>query len=184
MTSPNVLSIIKGPVRMILTPTNLSATYPYGGTEMGLSRAHDFRWGMRGHTERAEEWGGAPTKRIYTGDWAVLAAVLRSTDPDAIAAVFPSYVAGASGAATVVPDVNGSARAGKEVTGVLLLLTPKDSPTSQNSLLIYNALPQLDAAAALQLSRRTEGGVGVAFEAAPDSSGRLYGWGLLSDLSL
>ena len=185
MASSDTRKILKGTHRLILTPTNLSAAFPYGGTEIGIARNMEFRWGARGHTERAEEHGGQAHRRLWTGDWAAMAGVLRSWDSEALASADPTYVAGGSGNAIAeyVADDDGS-RGGRFLTGVAILAVHLKSPTSQPAALLYNGLPIQNPNEALILSARREGGLHFMSEGALDATGRVYQVGMLEDLTL
>lgn len=184
MAGATTLGVVKGPARLVLNPTDFTTTFPYGGTQLGLARGCEFRYGTKVHVERAQEWGNAPVRALYCGDGdARLAAVLRSWDVDALNACWPTSAAGASGSPLVSSTVNGSVRSGKVLSGSAILLVPLDSPGVLPAVYLPNALPRPDEAAALLLSRKTEAGVAVWWEAAPDSAGRAYIVGLLADMT-
>lgn len=183
MATSSSLNILRIPARLVLTPTDLTTTFPYGGTALGMSRETVFEFGQRQYVETAEEWGGAPTRVFALGEHGMLKCILRSWDADAIGAVWPTYVAGTSGAPTVVPDVNGSNRAGKVVSGAVIMVCPIARDQSP-FVLLYNAMPLPAEASAFRLSRKTEAGLEVAWHAAPGSDGRPYALGKLEDLTL
>jgi hypothetical protein len=184
MAAENALTIIKGMGRLVRNPTDLAAVCPHGGTELGLARNVVFRFGIVTYTIRAEEWGGVAAGVLNCGSRGELTAVLREWNASAIATLFPGYALGASGAATIADDVNAAARAGALVSGAKILVAPYLSDDVQPAILLYNALPRPDRAAALVASRKTEAGPAVAWDAAPDASGRTYATCLLADMAL
>src|SRR3972149_495263 len=97
MVAPNARSIIRVPGRLIADPTDLSAAYPYGGTELGIVRDAEFRFGVKTKLVTAEEWGGQVVEGFYAGESCVFIAVMRGYDNDMIGQVFMSTGLGASG---------------------------------------------------------------------------------------
>lgn len=185
MAAPNPVNIARVPGRVILTPTNLSAAYPYGGTELGITRDQAFMPRALYHEEQAEEWGGATSRVLYCGMRARFAAVFRTIDADVQTHIFPENAAGTtSGERVVVPDVNDTTyRAGRALSGSVVLFAPTAINT-QNALLLYNAVPMLDDSIRLQLSIKAEMAAAVLWTCMPDANGRTFGWAKLAELSL
>lgn len=183
MAAPNVLNVIRGPARLILNPTDLTAAYPYGGTELGLARGCIFEYGTTTHYVTAEEWANR-SNAVYCGDAGAIRCVLRGWDADAIGTVARTYAAGNSGAPTIAPDTNTAPRAGTQIPGYKILMAQSESPATMPSVLVYYGLPAIDPEAQLELSRNKEAGTAVRFDAAPDSSGRTYFVGLIGDMTL
>ncbi len=184
MAAASPLAVIKGRFRLILTPTNLAAAAPYGGTYLGMAHSMEFEYGVRHYVETAEEWGGVPSRVFYGGSGGVLRCALRGYDPAALAAVFPSFVVGASGAPTIAPDVNASPRPGAAISGVALLAVPAESSSVLPAVLLYNACSAPGEAARYAMSAKVEAETVAAWYAVPDSRGYPYRTGLLEDLVL
>lgn len=182
MATASALNLLRMPARLVKNPTDLSTTFPYGGTALGLARELVFRFGTKTHAEYAEEWA-THTRVFYCGDVGYLAAILRDWDVDAIGNVFVTGSTGSSGGPLVAPDVNASTRAGTLLSGSSILVAPL-APDVYPAVLLYNALPHPEDAAELNYSRKNEAGVGAAWEACPDANGRTYAVGVLEDLTL
>jgi len=174
--------------RLVWNPTDLAATFPHGGTEIGVVRDLIFRFGIETEEIRAEEWGNVPTEYVYTGSSAFLAAILREFDNNALDAIFPDTPTGsATGDQTIRGAVSGS---GVTFGGTLLstqsgiLAVSPESPETQEFLILYNAIPMPDEASRLQISAGDELGIAVVFRAVTDSTDRLWNIGKRRDLSL
>lgn len=174
--------------RLVKDPTSLAAAFPHGGTALGDARLLRFELGPGYDAIRAEEFGGVAVEFLHRTPEAVLATVLREYDSDAIGAIFPQVATGATtgkavisgkafGAGHVSPGALASARAFK------LLVSPVDREFHP-ALVIYNAIPLIDVAAALQFELSQEFGLAVVFRAVPNSSGQLYSLGMMDDLVL
>ena len=75
MATARVRDILRIPGRLVINPTNLNSAFPHGGTELGLTRDAEMRFGITTSLVTAEEWGQAPVEAVYTGESAVFAAV-------------------------------------------------------------------------------------------------------------
>ena len=188
MATGNPRNIRRFRGRLAWNPTDLTAAFPHGGTELGLVRDLIFRFGIETEEIRAEEWGNIPTEYVYKGSSAFLAAFLREFDNDAIGTIFPDAP---KGSATGDQIIRGAASgAGVTFGGVLLstvsgvLVVSPDSPERQEFLLLYNAFPMPEETAELQISAGAEVGMAVVFRACPDSTDRMWNIGKRRDLSL
>lgn len=192
MADANVRDILRVPGRLYINPSDITAAPPFGsGTAIGLTRDVEFRMGLRTGVVTAEEWGSAPVEVVHSGEAAVLACVLREWDDDAIALVFPNTGAGAlSGNATVLGRSFGAGvnRAGYLLSAqsAVLLFAPLslDGTPAHPMVIVRKAIPMVEETAMLQMSLAEELGMGVVFQAIPDSSGRLYDVGARDDLTL
>lgn len=203
MSLAEVRKILHISGRLCVDPTDISdsSQFPYGGTALGVTRDAEIRFGIKTSMVYAEEFA-TPVEAIYTGDTALFAFVIRDLDNDALAAVFPNTATGSvSGDKIIEGRVSGVGenRAGYKMSdqSVKLLFAPrveKTDPTAgsttyipldeQPMVLIRKAVPLVEETSMLQLSIKAEIGIGVVFQAIPDSSGRLYDVGKRGDLTL
>lgn len=163
MAAPNVGSIIC-----------VRGTLSFNGTVMGLLRDMVFepRPGMR--KIYAEEWA-VDVDAIYTGDRPIFKGVLRYPDADAIATIPPAGAFSFTfSQSTSRPGTPQASRGG------VLLFTPTAS--THPGIKMYNAIPMIDEAAAIQNSLGEEYGLAVAFIGTPDSSNRIYACGPVGSL--
>lgn len=142
------------------------------GTALGLTRGIEFRVTTRAKRIAAEEWGGATSKVIYTGEGAVLAGVARSFDADMLARIFPNV----SGA-VVTGTVDGDVRAGTVLPPFVLRFVPLAS-SSLPGLRFGAAVGLLEEQARMRLALNDETGFPFVFEATPDDDGKLYTMGI------
>lgn len=175
------------PGKLVMNPTDLTAAYPYGGTELGLTAAVLFKPGIMSRQHGAEEWGGTVVESTFTGQVALISCVLRSFDKDALAKVFPNT---ATGDQTGRVGLDGRVSASANLPGyrmsnkaVKLLWVPDDLVENE-AILIYNAIPGVDEAAELALSINVEFGTPVFFLASVDSQKRICKVAPLEDLVL
>ena len=187
MAAPNVRNILRIPGRLVASPTSLSTDYPHGGTELGVCRDMEFRFGYQTSMVQAEEFG-RPIEYVYTGERSIFGAVLRTYDSAMIQRIFPNTAAGTSSGERVVngrATGSGISRAGTLLSSLslVLLFSPKEVDRHP-SILIYNAIPAIEETSMLQLSLEEEFGLGIIFHCLPDSSGRDYSIGRREDLSL
>lgn len=188
MATANPRNIRRFRGRLAWNPTDLTTAFPHGGTELGEIRDSIFTFGIQSEEIRAEEWSNVPVEYVYDGSHGALAAVLRSFDDDAISAIFPDTPTGATTGKQIIRGaVSGS---GVTLGGKLLsdlsgiLAVSPHSPETEEFLVLYNAIPLVDARAQLQYSAGTDVGMAVVFRAAPDASFRQWNIGKRRDLSL
>lgn len=187
MSVPTAKDLMRVPAELVWNPTSLLTAYPHGGSALGLMRDIDIRLGVQKSDVTAEEWGGVVVDSVYLGESIVLAAVLRSFDPDALNIIHPNT---SLGAVTKARKVKGHvAGSGINRAGLLLstragklVVSPRD-PDDSPMLVLYNAIPVIDADALLSYCFSKELGVLVAFIGTPDSAGKVYEWGQRKDLT-
>lgn len=185
MASKNVLAVVRAHAEgIVLNPTDFTAAFPYGGTELGTLRTIEFRPGVQSREIAAEEWGGATSEVVYAGERAVLVAVLRDYDVDAVTNVFP-VSSSSNGHAVIAPVVNSGNMPGYALSGKAagILVCPKES-TEHPALWMPNAHPIVVPDFAARYSFDSELGLGLSWVAVPDGSGRPYELGVLSELTL
>jgi len=184
--APNVDKADRTSGVLIKTPTDLSSTLAlaYGGTKLGLSRAHRASFFDVPNPVPLEELGGVPGEFLEGGKWCALTALFRGWDDDAIATVWPNT--STSGGTKVISAGTGeSVRAGHLGTdrGIKLLYAPNNP--QHRALIIYRAIPiLLPEESDIVLSALGETAIEVRFVGVPDASGRVYKIGKLSELTL
>lgn len=183
MSAPAARAVVHAPGRLVVGPTDLTLAFPYGGTALGLSAEVTFRPGLRTRSVRAEEFGGETIEVIYAGETAVLGALVRGWDSDALQRAWLNTTAGVSGERYA--EYPGTSRAGTLASSrsVVLLFAPRDEDRTP-ALILYRALPLVDEAAALRFSFRDELVVGTLWQGIRDASARVYRIGRLEDLAL
>jgi hypothetical protein len=155
-------------------PTDLSAAYPYGGTELGQVTDEAFRYGATHRTIEAEEWGNQVVEVVHGGTSCVFACHLRGFDDDAISAMFLDTAA-------TTPSLNRAhrlrttqGRAGTlmSANSMILLFVPK-ARIRHHAILMWNAAPVLSAETALALHMSSEVTIPVMWYGLPDATGRV-----------
>ena len=190
MSAPAVTDIWRIPGKLVLTPTDLTAVYPYGGTELGVISKIAFEPRPEYDQVVAQEWGGAVCKVLTVGEKPVIYGTLRSWDAAMMAQLFRQGGSGTrSGSATAGNRYvsgnpqSGSPRPGTLVGGVLLMFAPLAS-NAMPCLIGYNAKPRIDIAARMELALNRELAVPFAFDLTPDANGKAYLWALKDDPEL
>jgi len=170
------------PARVAINPTDLTASFPHGGTEIGTVRDIVLRTDVRHAQVVAEEFGEV-VEDVFVGSSVIAAMVIREFDSDAVSTLFPWAVTGSSSGEPVVryPTTSqaGDLRSGDAVT---LIITPVDEARHPATIL-YSAVPMVDDAAELTYSLEREFAVAAMFQGLRDGSGRIYEIGRLEDLT-
>lgn len=188
MAAPGQVDVFHLNGSVVSTPTNLAAAYPHGGTILGNQGRMSIRIDHARREITAEEFGGRRVDYERLGESARLTGILRSYDADAIAAIFPNTTIGTKSRKPIITGyafgssfkTAGSVASDK---ALVLLFSPNDREHLP-SVLFFNAIPLLQEAIEIQLKIDVEFGFGIAFDAAPDASGRLYAIGMVEDLTL
>lgn len=175
MSTPSVLQVLRVPGRLVLNPTDLSTTFPYGGTALGLVRdtvVHIVN-GTREIT--AEEFGNTVTEVVLAGTRLYISCALRAFDNDALAAIFPeASTQSGSGDKGLTYNPSTGIRAGKKLSDMAakILFAPVDE---ERDFFVYfpKAIPHPEETAKLELSFEEEIGVDVSFKAIPDATFRV-----------
>lgn len=177
------MSYIEG--RIVLTPTDLTAAYPYGGTDLGVWGRIVSTWrAIRGELT-AQEWYGRTVDHIESGYRFALGAVLRSYNATAWDEVFS--IATTTDTQTGLPglaETIDSQRAAKSSDRAVKILFAPDATEDHPAIYIPAAVPLLEVVAAMTLSRDKEAQIPCAFEPLPDATGRLYQANLLKAITL
>lgn len=180
-------TVMRGPVRLAKTPTDLSSAFPHGGTELGACRDYEVEFLEPMHAVAGEEFGGLPVELIEGQKGVILHTLIRSWDADAIATVFANY-SGTSTNTIVSTTASGggqSIRAGAlgSARGVKLIASPENT-TDDKALLIYRAVPVLVPLSRMALSILKENVIAVSWIALPNANGKVYQMGKLSALTV
>ncbi len=174
MATADLNQCLQVPGRLVINPTDLTAAYPYGGTELGAVHQIAVRRTAGSFDVMASEYGGAVVETIQGGENWALAAYLRGFDNDAISTVFPNTATGTTtkrrgvkhwmdAASPVRPGSLGSARS------VKLLFAPYDVDRCR-AVYFFRALPRVEETWEMALSVDTRVEVPVVFVAIPNAS--------------
>ena len=172
MSTRHPADVLRVPGRLVINPTDLTGTLPYGGTELGVVGETSLLPAQQAYLIRAEEYGGVPVEAIQAGEaWA-----LRSFDADALARVFSS--AGSDAVAQQPYVASPGTAVGTKVSAraVKLAFCPEDYDRHP-FLILYSALPLVEETARLRLSGAAGLEIPVVFHATYDASSRLIWWG-------
>ena len=184
MTAGNVSRVIRAPGRLVVSPTNLSLAYPYGGTEVGKTRLVVLQSLGTGFRVEAEGLGEA-TDVLEGSHRFVFSCFLRGWDDDGIRLLFPDrYTLGAvSGHARV--DIPGTAVPGASMLdrAKTMLFVP-DDPVQAPAVLIYRGVPDWSEGAEFAFQRQEELGIPLAVECMRSTSDKILSIGRLVDLTL
>lgn len=184
MSSADPRSILKIPGRLVKDPTDLTADFPHGGTELGIVRERVFRVIQRRQIITANEFGLEPAEVIESGQTAVFACTLRGFDVNAVAQIFPDVVTSTDSGFPVI-RYPGSARAGELASGraFKLLFSPRNTE-EHPGFVFYNAIPLMAETMEMDFSADREFGINVVFQAIRDNATppKVYQIGLLADL--
>lgn len=179
------------PGRLVANPTDLSAAYPYGGTELGIVRSIAVDLSLRVRFVQSEAAGGGPLRKLRLGQASALTAVLRTWDADMVATLFPNTQIEDGLPVQINSDRPGSGETGDfdrigtwgDDDEIVLLFAPF-APLTHEAFIMYRASPHTEEAAKMQLSLTKEIGLAVAFMGLTDDSGRRHRHALLEKLSL
>jgi len=184
MGASAVGKVIRVKCRLIKDPTDLSLAFPYGGTELGLTRRVVWRvQPIRGDIT-AEEYHGAVVETLQGAKNAIVTCVLSEYDPDAYSTLWEGVTtATASGHPLLVHTMTtqrgelGSDRA------VSILIVPQ--ATEEHPALYFpRAIPLIDESADIAHQLPEEWGVPCVYRAIPDATGRVFIEGVLEDITL
>jgi len=167
--------------KLVKDPTDLSAVYPHGGTELGVIHEMIFSPNIKTSYVRAWEFGNTKVEGVYAGEGAVIGCTLKEFDSDALGAVFPNV------SGTTIRGIASATSA--NFPGYLLsnksmvLLFSPHATTNHPAILIYKAIPEVEETMRIQMHRKFYLGMPVIFSALPNTAGLSYEVGLLSNLT-
>lgn len=186
MAAPSPRNILKIPGKLVAGPTNLSAAYPFGGTELGVVRDLVMNFGVSVDFPMAEEFK-TPIAAILKEENPVFACVLRSWDDAMLSRVFHNTRTSDYGEVGVLGRVGSAAtkRAGTNLaTRAISLLFSPHAVDQHRAILMYQAVPMPAETAELQLSIGREFGLALMFRCLPDQLGRMYDVDLRENMTL
>lgn len=184
MTAGNVSRVIRGPGRWVEGPTDLSAEYPYGGTELGKSKQVVIR--NMGHNIRIVSEGlGEATDLLGNDNYYVAAFFLRGWDDDAVSRLLSdNYEVGAVTGHAVFSAPKNNQPGSSDLDRARVLLYVPDDTINVPAILIYRGVADWTEGAEIAFQRRDEIGLPIAVEMFRDANGNMLKIGRLADLSL
>lgn len=170
--------------RLVLNPTDFNLPYPYGGTELGLTRNGLLQFNQTVHYERAEEYGNQPIAVIQSDAEPMYVATISEWSNTGPVASLPGTVIGglARRSATTFQQ-NATTRAGLESPLSGVLLVAPESPQDQ-ALLLYNAMPHYQENASAAWTDAQEWGIPVVWVGGLDVQGRSWMLAPIRELQL
>lgn len=100
MATSDLSKVRRMPGRLVVNPTSLSGSFPYGGTEMGRVRDVRWRWGYVYEDVVDEAWGEVvETNRVAS--YPFFAFVMETWDDDVLTRAFPSVSTSGANSARV-----------------------------------------------------------------------------------
>ena len=183
MAAGDAARVIRAPGRIVIGPTNLSTTYPYGGTEVGKSNLCAVL--PIGTPFRVECEGlGEASDILEPNNHYVFACFLRGWDNDAVQQLLAGgYNAGATTQHAffdVPQNVPGASSIGR---AVILLYVPDDLVHTP-AVLIYRGIPDWSEGSELSFQRGSDLGIPLAVDCLRDANANMLRIGRLADLSL
>lgn len=182
MAAGNPVRVIRAPGRLVVNPTDLTTSYPYGGTEVGLTKTVAVK--PLGDPYRVMSEGRGEITDYLEGDtrW-VVGFYLRGFDDDALLLLHPDFaevgeITGHTSfrvPARGVPGASALPRARK------LLYVP-DDPINVPAVAIFRGIPDFDNGAEISFQRKQEFGMAMAVECLRDSANRILEIGRLADM--
>lgn len=188
MSTADLNQSLSAPGRLVINPTSLSGSFPYGGTQIGEVR--DVRVVITGgwFDVEAEEFGGAIVESVWSGENVALGCYLRQFDETAVATVFPNTKTGTTTkrvAVTHYMDAASPVRPGHLLSsrGVKLLFVPFDVDRVR-AVYFSRALPRTNESVALQRALGVREEIPALFLAIPNASGKVYQIDFIREITL
>ncbi len=184
MAAGNAARTIRNVGRLVVGPTDLSAAYPHGGTEVGRTKLVVLQSFGEQYRIQGEGIGRATdvleadkrwTFSCFLRGWDNDAVDLLMNDGDSVGGTSRHRVWSAPGSTT--PGASALARA------QILLYVPDDI-LHNPAVLVFAAIPQWSPGAEIAFQRGTEYGIPLSAECFEDGNGNTLEIGRLSDLSL
>ena len=185
MVAGSASRTLRSPGRIVIGPTNLSAAYPYGGTEIGRAKTVVLTSIGQSFRVSCEGLGGEPSDVLGSPSYYVFSCFLRGWDDDAVYELFQNnYVQGpATGHSMIREPANRVGGASKYSRAVSILFVPDDLAHSP-AILVYAGIPDFSDGAEVVFQRGEELGVPLAVECVRGITGKILEIGRLADLSL
>jgi len=184
MVAGHASRTVRASGKLVVGPTNLSAAFPYGGTQVGRSKLVVVQ--SFGEPYRIEGEGiGRATDVLEPEKRHMFSCILRGWDDDAVDLLLNDgdTVGGTSGHA--VYSVPGSATPGRSaLSRAIMILYVPDDLVHVPAVLVYAGIPYLSPGAEMAFQSRAELGVPLVAECFRDGNGNTLSIGRLADLSL
>lgn len=169
---------------VVKDPTDLSIAFPYGGTVLGGTTAHEYTLEPVDGVITAHEFGGLPVNVLDNGYVARFAMMLQTFDYDALGTILPGVTQSTrTGKAIIAPTLaNMRGRLGTSRV-YKLLVVPRDA---ENEPTLYFPCALNQVGKSMRAARLIESPWGVPIMATglPDSTGRPVIESLLEDVTL
>lgn len=184
MVAGNVAQVIRGSGRLVVGPTNLSAAFPYGGTEVG--KTHSCALLPLGTGFRVLDEGlGEASNVLEASNEYVFTCFVRGWDDDAVQLFLSDGQTQGSTTKHRTWSAPGSVTPGASALGrALKVLYVPDDTTHVPAVLIYRGVPQWQDGATLAWQRGEELGIPIALDCIRNSANRILSVGRLADLTL
>ena len=185
MTEANAARVIRAPGRVVVSPTDLSIAYPYGGTPIGKTRLVVLQSLVENFRVESEGLGGETSNILEGANRYVLAFFLRGWDDDAIETLFAdNYREGAVTGHAVFEAPGRILPGSSALSRARVVLFVPDDVDAAPAVLVYSAVPQMPGGAELKFQRTEELGAPVAQECVRNATGKIVEVGRLADLEL
>ena len=177
MSVRSTFKTLRVPGALSINPSDsdLSGSFPYGGTARGYSTGVTRRVETALFTVRAEEFAGAPVEQLERGEYWIAAGAFNAYDKDAVAALFPNTRTGAKTNLPIVQSQHaGTRRGGMRISDrtVKLVFTPDDVDRAPGWIM-YRAAPSPDLQQRLVYDWDLEHSIPFVFVGLPDTTSEL-----------
>ena len=173
---------IRAPGSLIVNPTDLSSAFPFGGVEVGKTKACVLQSFVT--PQRIDSEGLGDTADILEGPqiW-VFSCFLRGWDDDALQTFFSKQYALGTGSSHGVIQIPGNVTPGESALsrGIVVLYVP-DNLVAAPAVLIHKGIPDWSDGAEMAWQRQEELGIPLAIECVRSSSNRILTIGRIPDL--
>lgn len=185
MAAGSATRVLRAPGRLVVNPSDLTLNYPYGGTEVGLTRLVVLQSFGANYRVETEGLGGEAGDVLESPAHYAFSCFMRGWDDEAVEKFFANnFVQGATSGHAVLREpgnrLGGASALGRAVS---LLYVP-DDPIHNPSLLIYRGVPDWGDGAELAFQRQEELGIPLAVDCVRGATGKILEVGRLADLSL
>jgi len=185
MAAGSSARILKAPGRLVVDPTNLALNYPYGGTEVGKTRAAVLTSFGTSYRIECEGLGGEASDVLEAPARYVFSCFLRGWDDDAVKKFLAdNYVQGATSGHSLLREPGIKVGGSSALSRAIKLLYVPDDLAHAPACLIYRGVPEWTDGADIAWQRGEELGIPLAVECVRGATGKIIEVGRLSDLSL
>jgi len=178
--TPDVRRALRVNGRLCWNPTDLTGTYPFGGTALGSVRKSQLRVRTTHHAIRAEEFAGISVDAVYAGEEYVFGAILSAWDTDTLTGQsLDAEVGATTGRAKVRSRVSTEGvRAGELVSNQSGILYFSPDAEAHPGVIFHKALPMREPSAEWAFRMGEEFGIPFIWLAVPNDDG------LVADIAL